>query len=145
MKSNTLSTLATSQAAANRATKSLTADDLQRIIDSLQRCLVTKRKREENIAKEKREAALKELETMLSTICLSDKEIRKLLSKGSSQRVASKGSASKAKSKKRKKVAPKYSIKSGREVHKWTGRGRMPLVFKEFVEKGGSLDQCLIK
>ena len=44
-----------------------------------------------------------------------------------------------------KKVAPKYQLKVGKETHKWSGRGRMPLVFKEFVEKGGSLNKCLIK
>jgi len=33
----------------------------------------------------------------------------------------------------------------GKELHKWTGRGRMPLVFKEFLDKNGSLDKCLIK
>jgi len=43
------------------------------------------------------------------------------------------------------KVAPKYQVKADKYTHKWTGRGCMPLAFKEFVEEGGSLDKCLIK
>jgi DNA-binding protein H-NS len=41
-------------------------------------------------------------------------------------------------------VLPKYKITSEGKTHKWTGRGRMPIVFKNFVENGGTLDQCLI-
>ena len=51
---------------------------------------------------------------------------------------------SKVKPRKGSKVAPKYKITSEGKTHHWTGRGRMPLVFKHFVEQGGSLDQCLI-
>ena len=43
------------------------------------------------------------------------------------------------------KVAPKYRLTVGKQIHEWTGRGRMPLVFKEFVEKGNPLEKCLIK
>ena len=43
------------------------------------------------------------------------------------------------------KVAPKYSLKAGGSTHQWTGRGRMPVVFREYVEKGGSLEKLLIK
>ena len=42
------------------------------------------------------------------------------------------------------KVAPKYQIVADGKKIKWTGRGRMPVAFREFVEKGGSLEQCLI-
>ena len=43
------------------------------------------------------------------------------------------------------KVKPKYALKRGKKVHRWTGRGRMPIVFKEFVESGGKMDECLIR
>ena len=42
------------------------------------------------------------------------------------------------------KVAPIYQIVADGKKIKWTGRGRMPVAFREFVEKGGSLEQCLI-
>ena len=63
------------------------------------------------------------------------------------RKAASKKTTAKRKTgpRKGKKVAPKYHIKVGKEVHKWTGRGRMPLVFREFLDKNGSLDNCLIK
>ena len=58
---------------------------------------------------------------------------------------AKRKAAAKKGPKKGTKVAPKYQLKVGKQTHKWTGRGRMPLVFKEHVEKGGSLENCLIK
>ena len=47
--------------------------------------------------------------------------------------------------KKGSKVAPKYRLTKDGNTYLWVGRGRMLLVFKEFIEKGGSLDKCLIK
>ena len=74
-------------------------------------------------------------------------DVRKLTATGPKRKAASKKATAKRKRgpRKGKKVAPKYQLKVGKELHKWTGRGRMPLVFKEFVEKNGSLDKCLIK
>ena len=78
---------------------------------------------------------------------LSAADVRKLTAPQPKRKTASKKTAAKRKTgpRKGKKVAPKYQLKVGKETHKWTGRGRMPLVFKEFLEKNGSLDKCLIK
>lgn len=45
----------------------------------------------------------------------------------------------------RKPVSPKYAITDaeGNEVL-WSGRGKRPLIFTEYVEKGGNLDDLLI-
>ena len=78
---------------------------------------------------------------------LSAADVRKLAAPQPKRKAASKKTAAKRKTgpRKGKKVAPKYQLKVGKETHKWTGRGRMPLVFREFLEKNGSLDKCLIK
>ena len=47
--------------------------------------------------------------------------------------------------KKGSKVPAKYSLKVQGRRHEWTGRGRMPLAFKNYIESGGSLESCLIK
>jgi DNA-binding protein H-NS len=44
---------------------------------------------------------------------------------------------------KRGKVAPKYKNPSN-ESETWTGRGRQPIWVRDFVERGGSMDQVTI-
>ena len=83
---------------------------------------------------------------MMTKMGLSAAAIKKLIAAPPKRKAARKKTTNRKTSpRKGKKVAPKYQIKAGKQTHKWTGRGRMPLVFKEFVEKGGSLEQCLIK
>ena len=45
----------------------------------------------------------------------------------------------------KRKVAPKYRITVKGVVTEWSGRGRMPVVFREAIGKNGDLDGYLIK
>ena len=45
----------------------------------------------------------------------------------------------------KRKVAAKYRITVKGVVTEWSGRGRMPVVFREMLGKSGSLDRYLIK
>ena len=147
MSSNILRSIANSKATANRLAKSLDAGDLQKAIDHLQATLATAKKREAKKAATKQAADLKKLKAMMAKMGLSAADVKKLMTAPPKGKAGSKKTTAKRKTGPRKgrKVAPKYQLKVGKEIHKWTGRGRMPLVFKEFVEKGGSLDKCLIK
>ena len=147
MSSNILLSIANSKATANRLAKSLDANDLAKAIDHLQAALVTAKKRETKKAAAKQAADLKKLKAMMAKMGLSAADVKKLMTTPAKRKGASEKTKVKRKTgpRKGKKVAPKYQLKVGKETHKWTGRGRMPLVFKEFVEKGGSLDKCLIK
>ena len=145
---NTLSTIAKSKATANRLAKALSQVELKRAIKNLQSAAATMQKAESAKAEKARAANLKKLKAMMDKMGLSTEDIRGLSSKKvPAKRGRPKKTEAKRKtgSKKGIKVAPKYQIKVGKQKYKWTGRGRMPLVFKEFVEKGGSLEQCLIK
>ena len=83
---------------------------------------------------------------MMTKMGLSAADVKKLLATPPKRKAASEKTTNrKTGPRKGKKVAPKYQIKAGKQTHKWTGRGRMPLVFKEFLKNGGSLEQCLIK
>ena len=95
----------------------------------------------------KQAADLKKLKAMMAKMGLSAADVKKLMTTPVMRKGASEKTKAKRKTgpRKGKKVAPKYQLKVGKETHKWTGRGRMPLVFKEFVGKGGSLEKCLIK
>ena len=147
MSSKILLSIANSKATANRMAKSLDANDLAKAIDHLQAALVTTKKREAKKAAMKQTADLKKLKAMMAKMGLSAADVKKLMTTPSKRRAGSKKTTAKRKTgpRKGKKVAPKYQLKVGKEIHKWTGRGRMPLVFKDFVGKGGSLDKCLIK
>ena len=143
---NILLSIAKSKATANRLAKSLDAGDLKKAIDHLQAALVANKKRETKKAAAKQAADLKKLKAMMEKMGLSAADVKKLIATPAKRKAASKRTTNrKTGPRKGKKVAPKYELKMSKKTHQWTGRGRMPLVFKAFVEKGGSLDQCLIK
>ncbi len=147
MTTNILLSIAKSKAAANRMAKSLDASELEKAIGHLQAALVAAKEREAKKAATKQAADLKKLKAMMAKMGLSAADVKNLMAtphkrKATGKQTAAKGSTGPRKG---KKIAPKYQLKVGKETHKWTGRGRMPLVFKTFVEKGGTLEKCLIK
>ena len=145
---NILLTVAKSKATAKRLAKTLSQSELKRAIKNLQSAAIAIQKADLAKAERARAANFKKLKAMMDKMGLSVEDMRALSSKkGPAKRGRPKKTAAKRKTgpKKGTTVAPKYQIKAGKQTHKWTGRGRMPLVFKAFVENGGSLEQCLIK
>ena len=143
---------AKSKVAANKMAKSMALEDLERAIQNLQAAATKIKKGEAEKAARQRAANLKKLKSMMTEMGLSAADVRGLggakakKRPGRPKKVAAKRKAAAKKGPKRGiKVAPKYQLKVGKQTHKWTGRGRMPLVFKEHVAKGGSLEKCLIK
>ena len=156
----TLLSAAKSKVAANQLAKTLTPEDLAKAIKNLQAAAAKIRKGDADKAAKKRAANLKKLKSMMAQMGLSAADVRGLGQAGAKKRpgrpkkAAAKRKASAKTSaktsakkgpKKGTKVAPKYQLKVGKQTHKWTGRGRMPLVFKEHVANGKSLESCLIK
>lgn len=139
--SNPVISLAKSKAMANRLVKDASEAQVLRAITNLQAALKTAKVREAAKLEKKKAANIKKLTAIMAEMGLSGSDVAKL--------TTGKGAAKKAKRKagarKSRKVAPKYSIKANGETIQWTGRGRMPVAFREFVEKGGSLQKCLIK
>ena len=143
---------AKSKVAANKMAKSMALEDLERAIQNLQAAATKIKKGEAEKAARQRAANLKKLKSMMTEMGLSAADVRGLggakakKRPGRPKKVAAKRKAAAKKGPKRgTKVAPKYQLKVGKQTHKWTGRGRMPLVFKEHVAKGGSLEKCLIE
>ena len=136
---NLVSELAKSKVAAKRLAKSVSATELKRAIQNLQSAVTALEKSEAEKANKIRANNLKKLELTIAKLGLCPEDVAGLIGK--------KGVVGRGKTKKpaAKKVAPKYTIKVGKETYRWSGRGRMPLVFKEFLQKGGSLEDCLIK
>ena len=129
--------IAKSKATANRALKGLNSEQVERALKNLSAAAKTLKERESQRAQRKKEVAVKKLQSMMEELGISAEDI-----------VASKKPASVKKKttgpKKGNKVAPKYQITVDGQTFTWTGRGRTPVVFKNHVDQGGSLDDCLI-
>ena len=139
---------ARSKVTASRLARTLAPEDLAAAIKNLQAAAAKIKQSETDKAARARAANLKKLKTMMDKMGLSAEDVRGLSSKKApAKRGRPKKTTARKKAgpKKGTKVAPKYQIKVGKQAHQWTGRGRMPLVFKEYVEKGGALEKCLIK
>jgi DNA-binding protein H-NS len=132
-----LESISRSKAAANNAVKSLTVEQIERAIANLSAAAKIAQQRDALKAQRKKEVAVKKLKSMMNELGISADDI---------------AGAVKAKSTKRKltgpkkgnKVAPKYQITVNGVAHQWTGRGRTPVVFKDYVAQGGALEDCLI-
>jgi DNA-binding protein H-NS len=46
---------------------------------------------------------------------------------------------------KKRKVAPKYRLVVDGQEYLWSGRGRAPKVFKDYMDSGKSKESCAIK
>ena len=139
-----LSAIAKSKAVANKLAKNIPLDQLESAIKNLQNAAKTIRKREQSKAAARRKAAIKKVTALMEDMGLSPRDLTGAGVKDKAGVRKKKPVAKKTGPKKGTKVAPKYELKIKGETHRWTGRGRMPLVFKEYVEKGGNLDKCLI-
>ena len=132
-----LESISRSKAAANNAVKSLTVEQIERAIANLSAAAKIAQQRDALKAQRKKEVAVKKLKSMMNELGISADDIAG----------AVKAKAAKRKStgpKKGNKVAPKYQITVNGVSHQWTGRGRTPVVFKDYVAQGGALDDCLI-
>ena len=136
--------IAKSKATANKLGKSVPLDQLEAAIKNLQNAAKTVKKREQSKAAARRKAAIKKVNALMDDMGLSPSDLKEAGLKAKAGERKRKPGAKKTGPKKGTKVAPKYELKIKGETHRWTGRGRMPLVFKDYLEKGGNLDKCLI-
>jgi len=162
-----LATIAKSKAVANRAAKALSIEELTAAVGYLQAALKAAKTREATKQAKQRAANIKKLTAMMAEMGLSASDVagargrsgaakkksaatkskagrKKVAAKTTKPRSAAKSTVGKRGPKKGTKVAAKYALKVKGVTHRWTGRGRMPLVFKTYVEKGGSLEKCLL-
>lgn len=132
-----LESISRSKAAANNAVKSLTVEQIERAIANLSAAAKIVQQRDALKAQRKKEVAVKKLKSMMNELGISADDIVGAIKTKSTKRKSTGP-------KKGNKVAPKYQITVNGVAHQWTGRGRTPVVFKDFVAQGGALDDCLI-
>jgi len=139
-----LYTIAKSKAMASKLAKNIPLDQLEAAIKNLENAAKVIRQREQSKAAARRKAAIKKVSALMDDMGLSPSDLKGAGLKTKAGVRKRKPGAKKTGPKKGTKVAPKYELKIKGETHRWTGRGRMPLVFKDYLEKGGNLDKCLI-
>ena len=132
-----LKSISRSKAAANNAVKSLTVEQIERAIANLSAAAKIAQQRDALKAQRKKEVAVKKLKSMMNELGISADDIAGAVKVKSTKRKSTGP-------KKGNKVAPKYQITVNGVAHQWTGRGRTPVVFKDYVAQGGALDDCLI-
>ena len=132
-----LESISRSKAAANNAVKSLTVKQIERAIANLSAAAKIAQQRDALKAQRKKEVAVKKLKSMMNELGISADDIAGAVKVKSTKRKSTGP-------KKGNKVAPKYQITVNGVAHQWTGRGRTPVVFKDYVTQGGALDDCLI-
>lgn len=133
-----ISAIAKSKVAANKALKSLTIEQAERAIANLTSATESAKAREAERAQKKKAVAVEKLRAMMNEMGISAADIA-----GANSSVNAKNGVIKTR-KKPGKVPPKYTITVDGVTHQWTGRGRTPVVFKNHIDQGGSLDDCLI-
>ena len=138
-----IASLAKSKTVAKRLARKATAPQVARAIEHLQLALQDAKKREQEKESKRKEANLKKLSAMVAELGLAPEDLAKITggTVGKKRKAAAKN---KPGPKSGKKVAPKYQITHEGKNIQWTGRGRMPIVFREFLDKGGNLEQCRI-
>ena len=140
-----LLTIASSKTAARKLARELSIEQLRQALDNLEAAYDFLKERDASLRAAAREKTLKRVKSVIDQAGLSSEELSAIFAEAPTNKTVSATGNKKRGVRRRKKIPPKYEIKTGTETCKWTGRGRMPLRFKEFIEQGGSLEKCLIK
>ena len=111
----------------------LSVSDLEKVISDLTVIAEDKRAEEEAVAAAE-QAKLEKIESIRKSMLEAGVDISDLMSMVGDASTGVK-----------KKVGPKYRIEDDEgHVHEWSGRGRTPLAFQAYFEKGFTKDDCLI-
>lgn len=111
----------------------LSIEELEKVVSDLTDIIESRREAEEAMV-----AALKEKEAKIKTIRQEMKaagvDLNDLM-----------GLIRETSSSTKKKVLPKYRIVENGETHEWSGRGRTPLAFQAYFNRGKTKADCLIE
>ncbi|MEO1081899.1 MAG: H-NS histone family protein [Pseudomonadota bacterium] len=128
-----LGPLAKSRLKARSAAKNLSIPELEKLISNLNAVLKTEKERAKTKAEASKKAKIAKIQALMSESGLKPSDL-KLTGRGRGRKKAVKKS----------KVAPKYRLVVEGVEYKWSGRGRPPRVFKEYMEAGNSKESCAI-
>lgn len=136
MSKSALLKISRSKTAARKIASQVSPEELRSAIKNLQAAEVFLCKQAAKKARDQREQKIKKAMSLLNRMGLKPEDL------GTESRTPRKA---KTKPKATRVVAAKYRIIVDGVTTEWSGRGRMPIVFRNALGKGGSLEKYLIK
>ncbi len=130
---SSLAPLAKSKIKARAAAKGLSIAEIQKLVDHFTSILESAKKKEVSKAETAKRAKIAKIKALMSESGLRPEDL-----KGPGR-----GRRKKA-AKKKAKVAPKYRLVVDGQEYLWSGRGRPPKVFKDYMDSGKSKESCAI-
>lgn len=122
------------------AVKGLEVEALEKLIANLTVILEAEREKRKRRDASAKKAKIAKIKALMAESGLSPEDLKG----GGKRGRPAKGAAKKAAKRAKRKVAPKYRLVVDGVEHLWTGRGRPPKVFKEYLDAGNSKDSCAI-
>lgn len=136
MSKATLIKISESKMAARKMASQISATELDSVISNLKAARDFLAKQAANRAVAQREQKIKKAMSMLKKLGLNPEDLAR---SSGIPRNSKKNSTS------RNKVSAKYRITVNGVVSEWSGRGRMPVVFRDAMERNGDLLRYVIK
>jgi len=128
-----LAPLAKSKLKARSAARGLSISDLEKVIANLTGVLKMEKEKEVGKAEAAKKAKIAKIKALMDESGLEPDDLKR----------AGRG-RKKSKRKAKAKVAPKYRLVVDGVEHLWSGRGRPPRVFKDYMDAGNSKESCAI-
>jgi len=129
-----LAPLAKSKLKARSAAKGLSVAELEKVIANLSNVLKTEKEKEKSRADAAKKAKIAKIKALMDESGLKPDDLK----------TAGRGRRKKKAARKKSKVQPKYRLVVDGDEHLWSGRGRPPRVFKEYMDAGNSKESCAI-
>ena len=129
-----LAAIAGSKVKARAAVKGLSTAELEKLITNLSSILQAEKEKEKGRVEAAKKAKIAKIQALMEESGLKPSDLQ---GKG-------RGRRKKTKAKARRKAAPKYRLVIDGQEYLWSGRGRPPVVFKEYFDAGNSKESCAI-
>ena len=136
MSKSTLLKIAESKTAARKIASQVSLSELTTVVKNLQAAEQFLKKQAVNKEQADKAKKIKKAISMLDNMGLKPEDLGSAKTTSSARRKGTKNG---------RKVAPKYRITVKGVTTEWSGRGRMPVVFRDAMSKSGSLNKYLIK
>ncbi|MEM1402833.1 MAG: H-NS histone family protein [Pseudomonadota bacterium] len=122
------------------AIKHKSIEELERLIKNLNEILGREKERDKAKLAAAKKAKIAKIKALMAESGLSPEDLKGGAKRGRPAKKSARSNAKKAK----RKVAPKYRLLVDGTEYLWSGRGRPPKVFKEYMDAGNSKESCAI-
>jgi len=127
-----LAPLAKSKLKARSAAKGLSVAELEKVIANLSGVLKAEKEKEKSQVEAAKKARIAKIKALMDESGLKPDDLKGV------------GRGRKKATRKKSKVPPKYRLVVDGKEHLWSGRGRPPKVFKDYMDAGNSKESCAI-